>query len=171
GGYMWAKNRNKAAAPVAQQVVKLGLIAPLTGDNGNYGQVLQRGLELAQRDFSQPGLTFQILVRDTQCQADKAAAATTELAKAGVVAIIGDTCSGATLAALPIANANKVMIVSPSASSPALSIPNDFFFRTYPTDSHQGVFTTELMQKKGIKKLAVVYDSDAYGTGLDAVAV
>ncbi len=171
GGYWWAKSHTKTVAPVAVRTVKLGFMGPLTGDNANYGQVMQHGLELAQRDFGGTKLNFQLLVRDTVCQKDKAAAATTEMIKAGVIAIIGDTCSGATLAALPIANAEKVLIFSPSASSPALSIPNDFFFRDYPTDSHQGVFTTQFMyQQRHIKKLAILYGDDAYGNGLDGVA-
>ncbi len=168
GGYLLTKPATKA--PVTNRTIKLGLMAPLTGDLANYGQVFQHGVELAQHDFNEDGLTFQVYVRDTVCDATKAADATKELAKLGAVAIIGDTCSGSTLAALPIANQKQVLLLSPSASSPALSIPNDFFFRTYPTDSHQGVFVTKLMYGKGVKKLAIMYGQEAYGTGLDAVA-
>jgi len=167
-GYAWSKHSTKKT--VANRVVKIGLIAPLTGDLANYGQVFQHGVELAQRDFNQEGLSFQVYVRDTVCDPAKAASATTELANLGVSAIIGDTCSGSTLAALPIANQKKVLLISPSASSTALTTANDFFFRTYPTDSHQGVFVTQRMQAKGVKKLAIMYGDEAYGTGLDTVA-
>jgi len=169
-GFFWSKHTTTTKKPVANRVVKLGLIAPLTGDLANYGQVFQHGVELAQRDFNQEGLSFQVYVRDTVCDPAKAASATTELANLGVTAIIGDTCSGSTLAALPIANQKKVLLISPSASSPALTIANDYFFRTYPTDSHQGVFVTEHMMSKNVKKLAIMYGDEAYGTGLDTVA-
>jgi branched-chain amino acid transport system substrate-binding protein len=161
---------NTSKAPVTNRVVKIGLMAPLTGDLANYGQVFQHGVELAQHDFNQEGLTFQIYVRDTVCDPAKAAAATTELAQVGVVAIIGDTCSSSTLAALNVANAKKVLIISPSASSAKLSIADDFFFRTYPIDSRQGLFATQLMHDKGIKSLAILYGNEVYGIGLNTVA-
>jgi branched-chain amino acid transport system substrate-binding protein len=171
GGAWWLMKSSKKAEPTANRVVKIGFIAPLTGDAANYGQVMQHGMELAQQSFNQEGLSFQILVRDTACDGAKAAAATADLVKAGVVAIIGETCSGATLKAVPVADQAKVVLLSPSASSPALSVEGDYFFRTYPTDSHQGIFTSELMYKKNVKKLAILHDTEAYGQGLHDVVV
>jgi len=164
-------HKKPAAKPVvATRTVKIGLLAPLTGDLANYGQVLERGAQLAHRDFNQEGLTIKLYPRDTGCDATKAVDATKEFVKLGVVAIIGDTCSSSTAAALPIANENKILILSPSASSASLSIANDFFFRTYPTDSHQGVFATKLMYDRGLHKIAIMHGTDTYGTSLDATA-
>jgi len=172
GGAWWLmKSGKKTEKTTENRIVKLGFIAPLTGDAANYGQVMQHGMELAQQSFNEEGLSFQILVRDTACDGEKAAAATADLVKAGVVAIIGETCSGATLKALPVADQAKVVLLSPSASSPALTKADDYFFRTYPTDSHQGIFTSELMYKKGVKKLAILHDTEAYGQGLHDVVV
>jgi branched-chain amino acid transport system substrate-binding protein len=169
-GIVWAMSRNKTQTKTAAvRTVKIGVIAPLTGDGASYGEVEQHGIELAQRDFGGSNVTFQLLVRDTQCDTTKTVAAAKELVTAGVVAIIGDTCSGPTLAALPIVNDHKVVMISPGASSPELSVANDFFFRTYPTDSHQGVFTSQLMYKRGIRKLAIIYSDETYGKGLSAV--
>jgi len=170
-GYLLFKSHtNKNAAPVAVKTYKIGFIGPLTGDVANYGEVMQRGVELAQRDFSASNINFQILVRDTQCDPKLAGPAAQELINAGVVAIIGDTCSGATLAALPYANQHKVLIISPAASSAKLSIADDYFVRTYPTDSHQTVFTTQYMYQKGIKKLGIIYTNESYGQGIDTSA-
>ena len=60
--------------------------------------------------------------------------------KNNMSAVIGDLCSGASLAALPYANAANMPMVSPSASSPLLSIPQDYFFRTCPNDNFQAGF-------------------------------
>lgn len=170
-GHMWSKSNSKSSVgTTANRVVKLGLIAPLTGDDANYGQVMQHGVELAQGDFNHPGLSFQILVRDTQCQSAQAVAATKELVNDGVIAIIGDTCSGSTEAAIPVAASKHVVILSPSASSPLLTGISPYFWRDYPTDSHQAVSATKLMYQRGIRRLAIMHSTEAYGAGLDTVA-
>jgi len=54
-------HKKPAAKPVvATRTVKIGLLAPLTGDLANYGQVLERGAQLAHRDFNQEGLTIKL---------------------------------------------------------------------------------------------------------------
>ncbi|HSX35799.1 MAG TPA: branched-chain amino acid ABC transporter substrate-binding protein [Patescibacteria group bacterium] len=165
------QNSHKKSATVTHRVVKIGLMAPLTGDVASYGAILQHGVELAQHDFNTPeGLSFQVLVRDTQCDGTKATAAIKEFSQAGVLATIGDTCSGSTLAALPTANELHMLIVSPSASSPKLAIPNDYFYRTYPMDSQQAIYATQLMYQGGARKASLFYTDEAYGQGLNTVA-
>lgn len=57
----------------------------------------------------------------------------TDVFPRAAVAVIGDICSGATVAASGVAAAEQVPLISPAASSPQLSgLP--FFFRTVPSD-------------------------------------
>ena len=64
--------------------------------------------------------------------------------------------------------ANGVVMISPSATSPALSdLPdNDLFFRTAPSDARQGVIIAELLLQKGFKTAAMTYTNNDYGKGL-----
>ena len=165
--YLMVRGGDKTAQT---RTVKIGVIGPFTGDTANYGEVMKNGLAMAQRDFNKEGLTIQLIQRDTQCDADKAKAAAEDLVQQGVIAIIGEVCSSASLGALPVANANKVLLMSPSSSSPELTIANDFFFRTNPTDTYQGVLTANLMQDKAFKKVAIMYSDESYGSGLRKVA-
>jgi branched-chain amino acid transport system substrate-binding protein len=86
-----------------------------------------------------------------------------------VVAIMGADCSGVTTAVLQnVATAKGVVMISPSATSPALSTieDNDFFFRTSPSDSRQGQVLAEILKEKGVKSAALSYTNNDYGKGL-----
>ena len=76
----------------------------------------------------------------------------------GVSAIMGADCSGVTTAILQnVALANGVVMVSPSATSPALSTIEDdgLFFRTAPSDARQGEVVADILKDKGISEVAL----------------
>ena len=83
--------------------------------------------------------------------------------------IVGADCSGVTGAILQnVARPNGVVMISPSATSPALSTaPDDgLFFRTAPSDARQGAVMAEVLMEKGIKTAAVTFTNNDYGKGL-----
>jgi len=81
------------------------------------------------------------------------------------VAVVGELCSAATVAAAGVSAGNKLPLISPAATSPALS-GADFFFRTVPSDRFQGQAAANLLYKRGYRNVAVVYEDAAYGYGL-----
>ena len=87
---------------------------------------------------------------------------------------MGADCSGVTTAiANNVAIPNGVVMVSPSATSPALSTIEDdgYFFRTAPSDARQGEIMAAIVNEKGIDTVAVTYTNNDYGKGLaDAFA-
>ncbi len=89
--------------------------------------------------------------------------------KAGDVAD-GDTITTplGTATLLAIAVANGVVMVSPSATSPALSTIDDkgFFHRTAPSDARQGQVLADILSSRGIDEVAVTYTNNDYGKGL-----
>jgi branched-chain amino acid transport system substrate-binding protein len=74
--------------------------------------------------------------------------------------------TGAALA--NVAVPNGMVMISPSATSPALSTAEDngLFFRTAPSDARQGVVMTEVLMEEGLKEVAVTYTNNDYGKGL-----
>ncbi len=87
----------------------------------------------------------------------------------GVAAIVGGDCSGVTGAVLQnVARPNGIVMVSPSATSPALSTAEDdgLFFRTAPSDARQGVVMTDILEERGITSVALTYTNNDYGKGL-----
>ena len=57
-------------------------------------------------------------------------------------------------------------MISPSSTSAALAIPNDYLFRTAPTDNVQGMADAAMMWQNGVRYLIQVYRQDTYGSGL-----
>lgn len=82
------------------------------------------------------------------------------------VGVVGEICSAATVAAAGVATSRQVPLISPAATSPALSDFRDIFFRTVPSDKFQGHAAANLLIKKGYRNVAVVYEDAAYGYGL-----
>lgn len=152
---------------IQKPAVTVGVAAPFSGGASGAGAGAKKGYLLAKKQLAADHIT--LVEVDTQCDADKAKLAFQELVTKNVVAVIGDSCSGSSKAVLELANQNKVPMVSASASSPALSIPNDYFFRVIPPDEYQGAFTAKLLYDKGIKKVATIYSDEDYGKGLNKV--
>ena len=113
---------------------------------------------------------------DSTCIDSAAAVATAERLVTGdqVNAIVGGDCSGVTIAMLQqVAKPNGIVMISPSATSPALSTIEDdgLFFRTAPSDARQGEVVADILQEMDIQEAALTYTNNDYGKGLaDSIA-
>jgi branched-chain amino acid transport system substrate-binding protein len=132
---------------------------------------MKQAVELATKNFDLEGTTIELVSRDSNCDGEKAKTAAEELiTQEHVVAIVGDSWSGATLGAAPVANKYKIAMVSPSATSPRITTEGgDYVFRTIPSDTYQGTYAAKLMQQAGSKRLGIVYSNEPYGQGLSEV--
>lgn len=164
GAYFILTSYESTKNPAQQSLIKVGLMMPFTGDASTYGAGALKGIQLAKKELGAENI--ELIQEDTKCDKTLTAAAVERLAAQGVVAIIGESCSGASLAALPEANKNKVVLISPSSSSPLLSIPDDYFFRVVPPDTLQGKAAAELVYEKGVRKVALLYSNEPYGEQL-----
>ncbi|UCE30437.1 MAG: ABC transporter substrate-binding protein, partial [Burkholderiales bacterium] len=132
--------------------------------------------ELAFKEASDSGMLLggqkiEPIRRDSTCvdAAAATAAATRLVTSERVNAIFGADCSGVTTAiANNVAVPNGVPMISPSATSPALTTINDngFFFRTAPSDARQGEVLANVVKQRGIGEIAVTYTNNDYGKGL-----
>ena len=89
-----------------------------------------------------------------------------------VQVIIGCTTSDAALEAGPYAESKGVPVVSPSATSVALSKYNwsKWLFRVTPDDSLQGGVVAKLIKDRGLKKVATLVQDTVYGRGIEEMA-
>ena len=160
--------------------VKIGMLQGFTGPTESLVAPMALGGEMAIKEVSDSGLflggkTVEAIRGDSTCiDAAAATAAAERLVTAeGVVAINGATCSGATTAVLNnVVRNNGIVMISPSATSPALSTIADdgLFFRTAPSDARQGEIIANIMKRRGIKSGALTYTNNDYGKGLaDAI--
>lgn len=150
------------------KTIKIGFMGPLTGDAASYGESIKRGVDLAVKEMGLANVS--VIYEDSKCEAKDAVNAINKLINIDkVVAIVGDVCSGATLAAAPVAEKNKVVMISPASTSPKITEAGDYIFRVVPSDALQGEFGAKLVIKKGYKKLAILYGNEEYGVGFEKV--
>ena len=164
------------AAPALAEDVKLGIILGFTGPIESLTPDMAAGAELAIAEVNaggnfMGGHTISSVRGDSTCIDAAAASATAErlITADKVSGIMGADCSGVTTAILQnVAMANGVVMVSPSATSPALSTleDNDLFFRTAPSDARQGQIVAEMLMDKGYSSAAMSYVNNDYGKGL-----
>ena len=164
------------STPVVAEEIKIGIILGFTGPIESLTPAMAAGAELAMSEASKSGSFLDgstiIGIRgDSTCIDSAAATSVAErlITSDGVVAIMGADCSGVTTAiANNVAVPNGVVMVSPSATSPALSTIDDkgLFHRTAPSDARQGQVLADVLSSRGISEVAVTYTNNDYGKGL-----
>lgn len=154
---------------------KIGVIFPLTGDAASYGLPAQRAAKIAADEINEKGgvngKKLEFVYEDGKCNPKDGNAAAQKLVNIDKVkAIIGGFCSGETLGAAPITEQNKVILFSPSATSPDITKAGDFVFRDAPSDAFAGVVASNYAydELKG-RKAALITETTDYAQGLRRV--
>ena len=157
--------------------VNVGIILGFTGPLESITPAMADSAELAFKEASDSGnlpggITLVPLRADSTC-IDAAAATTAAeqlVTSSNVAAIMGADCSGVTTAiANSVAIPKGVVMVSPSATSPALSTieDNGYFFRTAPSDARQGDRAGRYRaRRRASRKSPITYTNNDYGKGL-----
>ncbi|APX88617.1 branched-chain amino acid ABC transporter substrate-binding protein [Brevirhabdus pacifica] len=156
--------------------IKIGVLLGFTGPIESLTPSIAAGAELAMTEVNESGLlldgaTVTPVRGDSTCVDASAATAVAErqITDDGIKGIMGADCSGVTGAVLAnVAVPNGIVMISPSATSPALSEAEDngLFFRTAPSDARQGEVMADVLMEQGVKEVAVTYTNNDYGKGL-----
>jgi len=164
------------ASAAAAETIKIGIELGFTGPIESLTPAMAAGAETAIKEINASGkllggATVEPVRADSTCVDAAAATAAAErlVTGEGVKAIMGADCSGVTGAVLQnVAVPNGIVMISPSATSPALSTVEDngLFFRTAPSDARQGEVMADIILDRGIKSVAVTYTNNDYGKGL-----
>ena len=169
-----------AGAALAEDV-KIGILIGFTGPIESLTGHMANAAEQAMTEANASGkavngMVFVPVRADSTCGDSAAATSAAErlVTAEGVKGIMGADCSGATGAVLQnVARPNGIVMVSPSATSPALSTAEDdgLFFRTAPSDAREGEVMADILTEKGVKSIALTYTNNDYGKGLaEAIA-
>lgn len=169
------------AGSVSADEIKLGVILGFTGPIESLTPAMAGGAEVAMAEVTASGklmggATVTPVRADSTCVDAAAATAAAErlITAEGVKGIMGADCSGVTGAILAnVAVPNGMVMISPSATSPALSSAEDngMFFRTAPSDARQGQVLADVLIERGFKTAALTYTNNDYGKGLaDSIA-
>ncbi|OGG79980.1 hypothetical protein A3A39_01190 [Candidatus Kaiserbacteria bacterium RIFCSPLOWO2_01_FULL_54_13] len=168
----WWLLSNSQQGPTETGPIKIGVIGPYTGDAAAYGEPMRNTVQLAVDEINAAGgvrgRLIEIIFEDGKCDSTAAVSAAQKLINAdGVKAVIGGFCSGETIPVVPIAESAKMVLLSPSASSPLLTNAGPHFFRDYPSDSAQGKVLAEIAYNtKQWKKVAFIQEQTDYAKGV-----
>ncbi len=159
-------------------VIKIGVVAPLTGDVKTFGESTVNGVMLAVEEANRAGgingKQIKLFISDDKNDPTEAANAGGKLIELdGVVAIIG---SVSTKCSLPLADkcqVARIPMITPTSTNPKVTVTDDgrhkeYIFRACFTDSFQGAVAARFaIDSLKAKTAAVMYDvGNDYSRGL-----
>lgn len=159
-------------APSASgDVIKIGLIGPMTGGTAAYGISSRQGLELAIEQINEAGgilgSKLEMVVVDDTGDSTECLNAFNNLVSQGVKFVIGSVTSGCTSAITSAANEEGVCLITPSATADTITTEDDYVFRACFKDSLQGDIAAAFVASKGYTKVGTIECSaDTYSRGL-----
>jgi branched-chain amino acid transport system substrate-binding protein len=154
--------------------VPVGAIVSETGAAASYGGKVKKGLDLAQEEINAEGgfngKALELVYRDDGTNQEVGRQVAQELIdEVGVGAIIGAVSSSVTLAIAPIAEAEKVILLSPTASTPDITQAGYYIFRTYPSDILEGTAMANFARDLGVERMAIFAVDNEFGRGVNEV--
>ena len=158
----------------AEPMIKVGFVAPLTGDQAPQGQDMLHGAQLAIEHARAmgpivPGYRLELVALDDQRNPTQAVAAAKKLvADPDVMAVIGHLNSSCTMPASAIYYQARLLQITPVSSNPQISRQGfDTFYRTCATDDLQGPAAALFaMRELNARAIFLLDDMTTYGRGL-----
>jgi branched-chain amino acid transport system substrate-binding protein len=141
------------SAAAAAATIKIGEVDPLTGGVSQFGIGCHQGFVLAFEQINAEGgilgQKVELVTEDDQSKPGQSATAVRKLiTQDKVVAILGDATSSATLEAAPIAQSDKIPMITPTATNPRITEAGDFIFRVCFLDEFQGRVLARFAREK-----------------------
>ena len=154
-----------------KNIIRVGAVLELTGNISAYGKAAMNGIKLAERELNRANYfgerELEVVFEDSGSSASKAVSAIERMISVEKVHIvIGGIGSTTTMAMAPVAEKNRVVLLSPGASNPKLSEAGDFIFRNYPSDLLEAKVMAQYLRRKGIQKVATIYANNDFAEGL-----
>lgn len=172
------EKKDSTAANADKYVI--GASFELTGNVANYGKSTLSGLKLAVDQVNKAGgvngKQLVVVESDNKSEPAESGNSVTKLiTQDKVVAVVGPATSGCVFAATPVVTSNKVPLIAPCATAPAITVDNgqvkEFIFRACFIDPFQGRVMAEFADKTlGVKNVAILHDASSdYSKGLAEV--
>ena len=171
-----SKREGPATQAAANElIVKIGHVAPITGDQGHLGKDNENGAQLAIDELNAEGVViggkqiqFELMKEDDQHDPKQAPIVAQRFVDAQVAGVIGHLNSGTTIPASAIYSAAGIPQISPSATNPVYTHQGfKTAFRVIANDVAQGTALGKFVAENlHAKKVVIIDDQSAYGKGL-----
>lgn len=128
------------ASFAAENVVKIGVAFPMTGNIAAFGQMTYNGVKIAEMLYPNVlGEKVDLVVADNRSDKTEAANVVSRLIDYNrVAAILGEIASSNSLAGGAIAESKHVPILSPASTNPLVTQGKNYVFRACFVDPFQG---------------------------------
>ena len=162
----------------AQEVIKIGHVAPISGAQAHYGKDNENGARMAIEELNTQNITiggkkvkFELVAEDDAADPKQGTAAATKLCDAKVNGVVGHLNSGTTIPASKIYNDCGIPEITPSATNPKYSQQGfKTAFRILANDNALGAgLALHAANNLKLKKIAIIDDRTAYGQGVAEV--
>jgi len=159
-----------AAPALAAEPIKIGAIFSVTGPASFLGEPERNTVKMLTEELNQAGgllgRQLEVVVYDDESDATKAVTAVDRLLKRDrVVAVVGPSTSGSTLAIIPKIEEAKVPLVSCAAAKKITEPVKPWVFKVPPSDALAVKKIAQDLKRNGLMKIALLTASDAYGAG------
>jgi branched-chain amino acid transport system substrate-binding protein len=158
------------------EVVRLGALVPLTGDNAPTGQRLLEAYQIAIKDANDAGGVLgrkvELVVGDDACDPGTAVVKANEMAGRGITVSVGGGCSVAAVPTLKVFRSAGIPMIIPAANSTDLLAPGyDSVFLLAGTTKLEAQRAVDAMEQFGRRRLMVVEDGTSFPSTIAAAAV
>ncbi len=159
-GYTVVKNQS-----ASNEKIKIGVIGPFSGASANYGEFMNRGLELALADMDQKTRDRIELVReDDKCTGPDAVSALNKLIQiGGVKYTIGPLCNASTVAVEKVYDDNNVVSFTSGVPSKQIADMGPNHFTLLPEIEYLMKALSGYMRQNNFAKPGILYVTDAFG--------
>ena len=156
--------------PAPEETIKIGVILPLTGKAASLGEDMRNAIDLALEEINKKDKVIELIYEDEKCDPKEAVTAYKTLVDLKKVKIIiGAGCSSSTLAMAPLAEQEKVVLITPASGADKISEAGDFIFRNHILVSQKLGKLGEFAGEK-FETVATIYDqsNDGFVLGEEA---
>lgn len=155
-----------------EEVLKIGMAGPMTGDQAKMGMDFRNGAALAVQEWNDRGgvlgKKIELIVSDDQRDPKQAVAIANKMVNQGVAGVIGHFNSSCSIPASDVYNRAGIPMITPGSTNPQLTEKGyRNVFRVCGRDDQQGYvgakYVSEVLK---VKRVAVLHDKTTYGQGL-----
>lgn len=157
----------------ANEPILIGVPAPMTGPNTQYGDELKAGvltaIEMLNASGGLQGRLYKPVLIDDACEPKQAVQAANRVLNSGAKFAIAHVCSGVTVPAARIYEDEGIVAITPGATAPQVTdnLKGHHFFRTIGRDDQQGPFAARFITEQlKPQSVVVLHDKQTYGAGV-----
>ncbi|MCG2691101.1 ABC transporter substrate-binding protein [Candidatus Parcubacteria bacterium] len=165
GGIWYGAGRKPAPIETEKEPIKIGFIAPLSGEAASYGEFVVKAFKLAIEDYNSThkNLNFEVIYEDGKCDGSQAVTAINKLINVDKIKyVIGGLCSSETLAMVPVAESNKIILFSPGSGSPDITNAGDYIFRNLASDDYTAKEIAKIAIRNNDKEIGLITENLDY---------